>query len=615
MIETLREKANKLPLKPGVYIMHDKTGQVIYVGKAKQLKNRVSSYFRGAHDAKTSAMVAKVADFEVIIADSEFEALILENSLIKHHMPHYNILLKDDKGYPFIRLDTSSEYPTFSIVSKPADDGARYFGPYGGRSVTRDAINAVSKALGLPTCGKKFPRDIGKARPCLNYHMNACNGYCRPEASAEEYRKAIDEAVLVLEGRTSEIVSGLMAEMEDDAENLRFELAAEKRDRIRALQALGSKQNVVAGSAADTDAAGLYRRDPKCCFVMLHYIGGSLLSKDVEIFDTPVGEDEEILSAALRVYYEKRGAFPKEILLPEEPADAEELQELFSQTAGRKVALHTPRRGEKRKLTEAAQRNATEELERIMTREERTLFALKWLQETLSLPSVPERIEAYDISNTGSSDMVASMTVFTGGRPLKRDYRRFRIKTLEKQDDCRSMAEVISRRMERLREGDEKFSGRPDLILIDGGEGQLRAAIAAMEEAGTVVPAFGMVKDDRHRTRALVAPDGSEVGIAANQTVFSFIGRIQEETHRFAIEYHRSLHGKRGVASALDGIAGVGEKRRNALLKAFGSLKAIKNATEDELAKTVPANVAAALYAAFHGDDGGEGQNDTEETI
>ncbi|MBO4832136.1 MAG: excinuclease ABC subunit UvrC [Oscillospiraceae bacterium] len=613
MIETLREKANKLPLKPGVYIMHDRDGQVIYVGKAKQLKNRVSSYFRGAHDAKTSAMVAKVADFEVIIADSEFEALILENSLIKHHMPHYNILLKDDKGYPFIRLDTSAEYPSFSIVSKPADDGARYFGPYGGRSVTRDAINAVSKALGLPTCGKRFPRDIGKARPCLNYHMNACRGYCRPEASAEEYRKAMAEAVMVLEGRTSEIVSGLMTEMENDAENLRFELAAEKRDRIRALQALGSRQNVVAGSAADTDAAGLYRRDPKCCFVVLHYIGGDLLSKDVEVFDTPVGEDGEILSAALRVYYEKRGAFPKEVLLQSEPADAEELQELFSQTAGRKVVLRAPRRGEKRKLTEAALRNATEELERIATREERTLFALRWLREALALPSVPERIEAYDISNTGSSDMVASMTVFAGGRPLKRDYRRFRIKTLEKQDDCRSMAEVITRRMERLRDGDEKFSDRPDLILIDGGEGQLRAAIGAMEETGTVVPAFGMVKDDRHRTRALVAPDGSEVGISANQTVFSFIGRIQEETHRFAIEYHRSLHGRRGVASALDRIEGVGEKRRNALLKSFGSVKAIKNASEEELAKAVPANVAAAVYAAFHGVDDAGTQEDTEE--
>ena len=602
MIESLREKANKLPLKPGVYIMHDRDGEVIYVGKAKLLKNRVSSYFRGAHDAKTSAMVAKVADFEVIIADSEFEALILENSLIKHHMPHYNILLKDDKGYPFIRLDVSAEYPSFSIVSKPADDGARYFGPYGGRNVTRDAINAVSKALGLPTCGKKFPKDIGRARPCLNYHMNACRGYCRPEASAEEYRKAVAEAVLVLEGRTSEIINGLTAEMEKDAEDLRFELAAEKRDRIRALQALGAKQNVVAGSAADTDAAGLYRRDPKCCFVVLHYIGGDLLSKDVEVFDTPVGEDDEILSSALRVYYEKRGAYPKDVLLPQELPDTGELQLYFSQTAGKKVSLHAPKRGEKRKLTEAALRNAKEELERVATREERTLFALRWLQEALALPAIPERIEAYDISNTGSSDMVASMTVFVNGRPLKRGYRRFRIKTLEKQDDCRSMAEVISRRMERLNGGDEKFADRPDLILIDGGEGQLRAAIGAMENTGTVVPTFGMVKDDRHRTRALVAPDGSEVGISANQTVFSFIGRIQEETHRFAIEYHRSLHGKRGVASVLDGIDGVGEKRRNALLKAFGSLKAIRNASAEELAKTVPANVAEAVYSAFHGE-------------
>jgi len=603
--ESLREKANKLPLKPGVYMMRDKDGTIIYVGKAKLLKNRVSSYFRGAHDAKTSAMVSKVADFEVIIADSEFEALILENSLIKHHMPHYNILLKDDKGYPFIRLDTSEEYPTFSIVSKPENDGARYFGPYGGRSVTREAIGAVSKALGLPTCGRKFPRDIGKARPCLNYHMNACRGYCRPDASAEEYRKSVAAAVMVLEGRSSEIVSALKAEMEEDAENLRFELAAEKRDRIKALLALGSKQNVVAGSAAETDAAGLCRRDQKCCFVMLHYIGGSLLSKDVEIFDTPVGEEDEILSSALRVYYEKRGALPKEILLPIELADAGDLSELFSQESGRKVTLHAPKRGEKRKLSEAAARNAKEELERITTREERTLFALKWLRDALELPALPERIEAYDISNTGSSDMVASMTVFVHGRPLKREYRKFKIKTLEKQDDCRSIAEVISRRMERLRAGDEKFSEKPDLLLIDGGTGQLAAAIGAMRDAGYDIPAFGMVKDDRHRTRALVAPDGSEVGISGNQTVFSFVGRIQEETHRFAIEFHRSLHGRRGISSALVGVPGVGEKRRSALLKAFGSVKAINDAPVSELAKVVPANVAEAIHATLH-DGGGE---------
>jgi len=614
MVEKLREKANKLPLKPGVYMMKDRSGTIIYVGKAKQLKNRVTSYFRGAHDAKTTAMVSKVSDFEVIIADSEFEALILEDSLIKHHMPHYNILLKDDKGYPFIRLDTEAEYPTFSIASKPADDGARYFGPYGGRSITREAIDAVCKALKLPTCGKKFPRDIGKTRPCLNYHMKACRGYCLPDTKAEEYREAVNSAVMVLEGRTSELTGRLEAEMEADAEALRFELAAEKRDRLRALRALSAKQRVVAGSAADTDAVGFFRGAAKCSFVVLHYIDGSLLAKDTEVFETPVGDDGEILSAVLRRYYEKRGTLPKQMLVPFAPSDIDELCMMFSENSGRKVAVTVPQRGEKRKLTEAAQRNAKEEYERVTTREEKTVFVLQWLYDALGLPEIPERIEAFDISNTGSSDMVASMTVFSHGRPLKRDYRKFKIKTLAVQDDCRSIAEVIARRMQRFSDGDAKFKDLPQLMLIDGGAGQTRAAQSALEAAGAAIPVFGMVKDDRHRTRALMSPDGYEVGISGNQTVFSFIGRIQEETHRFAIEYHRKLHGKSSIASRLDEIDGVGAKRRTALLKEFGSLKAIERASAEELARVVPKNVAQHIFNAFHADTGRENAETGEET-
>ncbi|MCD8066384.1 MAG: excinuclease ABC subunit UvrC [Oscillospiraceae bacterium] len=601
IIEQLREKANALPLLPGVYIMKNSRGEVIYVGKAKRLKNRVTSYFRGEHLPKVQAMADKVADFDVIVASSEFEALVLENSLIKRHQPHYNILLRDDKGYPFIRLDTAAEYPTFSVVNKTASDGAKYFGPFGSRGTTFEIIDAISKTLFLPTCGKKFPRDIGRERPCLNKHMGLCRGWCLPEAAAEDYRSRIAQAELILSGKADELKTELTEKMQRAAEELRFELAADYRDRLRAVERLGEKQLVIALNRADTDAVGFFR-GAKTCFSVLHYSGGSLADKDFSLMEEPIEPDAEALGALLSRFYGARGTAAKTILCPFEPEGARELERLISEASGHAVAIEVPQRGDRLKFSEAAQVNAREESLRATTAAQRRSKTLEWLQRTLALPTLPNRIEAFDVSNTGSFGVVAAMTVFVGGRPLKRDYKRFKIRTVEGQDDYASMFEAVSRRYARCIEGAEGFEEVPDLLLIDGGDTHAAAAERALGELGLTLPVFGMVKDDRHRTRALINSAGAETAIVGNQAVFSFIGTIQEETHRFAIEYHRSLRSA-AIGSALDAIPGIGEKRRSELLKHFKTIKAIKSASVQELAAVIPANAAKSVYDHFHQTD------------
>ena len=597
-IEELREKANRLPLLPGVYIMLDASGEVIYVGKAKALKNRVTSYFRGDHLPKVAAMVSHVNDFNVIIAESEFEALVLENSLIKRHKPHYNILLKDDKGYPFLRLDRRESYPRFSLSNRALPDGAKYFGPYGSRGQTLSVIDTLSKALGLPTCRRVFPRDIGRDRPCLQYQMGACRGWCRGEPDGEEYRRAVDEAADILEGRTDDLLRRLEADRDAAAEELRFEEAARLRDRMRAVSTLENRQRVIAAARADTDAVG-FARGAKSCFSVLHYTNGDLSGKDASLFDDPTETDGEALSALLRQYYVNRTSFPKTILLPFEPEDREEIERWLSDMAGRRVYLEVPQRGDRARFAEKAAVNAREEILRSTTAEQRRSKTLQWLQDALHLAEFPHRIEAYDISNTGSTGIVASMTVHVDGKPLKRDYRKFRIRDTQTPDDYASMREVITRRFTHYIEEDGKFSAKPDVLFIDGGAEHASAACTALAALGVSVPVFGMVKDDRHRTRALVTPEGREIGIQANPAAFARVGRIQEETHRFAIEYHRSLRDSvRG--SALDKIPGVGEKRRNDLLKAFGSVRAVREADVDALSRVVPKNTAQAIFDYFH---------------
>ena len=602
--DELKEKAHALPLKPGVYIMQDAKNVVIYVGKAMALKNRVSQYFANlaSHTEKTRAMVSQIDHFDVIVADSEFEALVLENSLIKRHQPRYNILLKDDKGYPYIRLTVKEEYPKFSLANRAAEDGARYFGPYGSRGNTQNIIDALRVALRLPSCNKKFPRDIGKERPCLNYHMGQCDGYCRKDMDQSRYREAIDQAVRLLEGKFQEVGDELKAEMELAAEELRFEKAAELRDRYKAIELLGKRQKVVAGSLADTDVIGFHKGEAtKSCFVVLHFVEGELAAKDWDLIDTPMEEETaDILSALVRQYYGGRGNLPRQILLPCELEDEVPLMRMLSEDAGRKVELITPQRGAKMDLIRLANKNAVEEVERWTTREERQSKLMELLGKLLDLEEPPRRIESYDISNQGADDIVASMVVYVNARPLKRDYRHFKLKDMDGPDDYASMEQVLTRRFKRYLEGDEKFADKPDLLLIDGGVNHANVAVKVLETLGLTIPIFGMVKDDRHRTRALVTPEGKEIGIQGNQAIFSLIGQIQEETHRFAIEFHRQQQNQRVKGSVLDQISGVGEKRRSDLLKHFKSVKRIKEATQAQLAEVVPKNAAQAVYDYFH---------------
>ena len=600
----LKEKANDLPLTPGVYLMMDKTGKVIYVGKAKKLKNRVSQYFQdsAAHTAKTRQMVSQVDHFDTIFVSSEFEALVLENSLIKRHMPRYNILLKDDKGYPLVRL-SRGRYPKFTLVNRPANDGAKYFGPFGGRYETRQAVDAVCQALRLPTCRRQFPRDIGAERPCLNFHMGRCDGFCRPEMPEAEYDRRMEQAAQLLEGRSKQLLRDMTAEMEAEAEALRFEQAAQLRDRIQAISALSKKQTVIAGLCADTDVWGVFRGAGKSGYAVLHMENGDLVGRETELLTAPMEESAaELLAAVTAQYYLPRAILPHEILLCVDTGDCEELSEALTQRAGHKVWVHVPQRGEKSTLADMAVRNAQEEVRRATTAEEKTAYTLEALQKMLNLPQPPRRMESFDISNTGASDIVASMVVYQGAKPLKSAYRRFQIKELTggHPDDYGSMREVLRRRLQRAADGDEKFLPLPDVFLIDGGVTHADAVREVAEQFGCTVPIFGMVKDDRHRTRALVTPEGREIGIVNDQAVFSLIGQIQEETHRFAITYHHQHHTKSAMRSVLDGVPGLGPKRQAELRKHFGTVKAIREADETALAAVLPQNVAHTLWIRLH---------------
>jgi excinuclease ABC subunit C len=598
--EELKDKALSLPYEPGVYIMQDKTGCVIYVGKAKKLKNRVSQYFQdsSAHTLKTRRMVSQIDHFDVIVARTEFEALVLECSLIKRHMPKYNILLKDDKGYPYLRVDLREEYPVLEMVGRVKEDGASYFGPYGGRFRTQKVLDTLRLTLKLPGCSKKFPRDLGKERPCLNFHMNNCDGWCQLSRSPEEYRARIGQAVLMLQGKYQELAGELKEKMEQAAEKLEFEQAAALRDRLSAVESLGEKQLVTASTMASTDVIGFYCGEAKACFAVLHYTNGNLLDKDYEIL--PVPEDpEDAISALVKQYYLARNAAPKEILLPSPMEDAELFEQLLFQNLQKKVRIRVPLRGDSVRLVEIAQRNAREEAERVTTKEERAAGSLELLRQMLNIPDA-KRLEAYDISNLAGTDIVGSMTVFLDGKPSPKDFKRFKLEGLADQDDYASMAQVLRRRLIHLQNGDAGFAETPSALLIDGGAEHARVVCGVLEELGLSIPVFGMVKDGRHRTRALVTADGAEIGISATPAVFALVGRIQEQTHRFAIAYQRALRNKHVKKSQLEDIPGVGPKRREQLLRHFQSVAAIREAELPELSTVLPENVARAVYDHFH---------------
>ncbi len=596
----LKEKALSLPLAPGVYIMQDKTGQVIYVGKAKKLKNRVSQYFQdtASHSPKTRIMVSKIDRFDVIVTASEFEALVLECSLIKRHLPKYNILLKDDKGYPYLRLNMKDPYPSITMVSKLSDDGADYYGPYGTRNITNNVMEAIRATLKLPACHKQFPRDIGKDRPCLNFHMNQCAGWCQTSMSAEEYRRRMEQAKQLLSGHYKEVAADVKKQMLSAAEALDFEQASALRDRLRAVEALGQKQLVTAGSLADTDVIGYGSTQAKACLAVLHFSGGNLLDKDYEIFSVPE-DPAEAVSSLVKQYYLSRGVAPKRVLLPFTLDDTDLFSELLYQQFGKKTRFSVPQRGDNLQLIALANKNAAEEAERVTGKEEKISATLSLFGKLLGM-NPPNRIESFDISNISGTDIVASMVVFESGRPKKSEYKRFQIEGLTNQDDYSSMEQVILRRFRRYLDGDKGFSDAPDLLLIDGGTAHAGIALRALQSLNLDFPVFGMVKDSKHRTRSLVTPEGREIAIDSNQSVFAFVGSIQEETHRFAITYHRNLRSKRLKRSALDQIPGIGPKRKQDLLKTFGSIASISQAGIDELQRILPADAAASVYQHFH---------------
>ena len=601
--EQLKERVRKLPMQPGVYLHKDKTGKVIYVGKAKLLRNRVSNYFQAPErlNAKTRQLVSHIDDFDIIVTESEFEALVLENSMIKKYKPKYNILLKDDKGYPYIRLNTDAPYPAFTVVSKPAHDGARYFGPYPGRVAARRAIDTISEALLLKTCSRVFPRDIGKDRPCLNLHLGRCCAPCTGKVSSAEYHALINEAIALFEGDAKKLERDLTAKMEEAAEELQFERASVLRDRLRAVQRLGTKQHVVAGGFAELDVVSFVQGQTKAAVCVLHYGGGALQDKEYTLFPQTGADAAEVLSSFVKQYYAQRGAVPKTVLLSHELEDQDAIGEYLSSIAERKVELAVPQRGDRRVLTRMAEKNALEEIERREKQSERRHKSLELLQKVTGMIALPLRLEAYDISNFAGQDTVGSMIVFQEGQPKKRDYRKFKIACAANgQDDYASMREMLTRRVQRYMDGDEKFCPLPNAFMIDGGLGHVRVCKEVLDSFGLSTPCFGMVKDDRHRTRALVAPDGREFGISATPALFALIGRMQEEVHRFAIEYNRKLGGKKVRGSTLDKIAGVGEKRRAELLRHFGSIENIRQASEQELARIVPRNTAQAVYDYFH---------------
>lgn len=602
--DELHRRVLTLPREPGVYIMKNKHGQVIYVGKAKVLKNRVSQYFQNEarHTPKTRKMVGNIDDFDIIVCSSEFEALVLENQMIKKYQPKYNILLKDDKGYPFIRVTTGQPYPEFSVVAKPKADAARYLGPYTGQGAAMRAIDTVSRALGLRTCRRVLPRDIGKTRPCLNAQLGRCCAPCAGNVSQEEYAARVAQAIDVLEGNYEQLAAQLEQEMQQAAEEERFEQAAQLRDRMRAITRAGQHQMVVASGFSDMDILAFVQGETKGCIVTLHYIAGNFHDKEYTMLDGTSAEDgAELLGSYIKQYYSMRGVAPSLVLISEEIEDMQAVEQFLRSVAGKKVTLTVPQRGRRRELMLMAKKNATEEITRSETSAERRQKSLELFGKMMGLEQTPVSFEAYDISNLAGTNTVGSMIVFENGQPKRSRYRRFRIESVANgQDDYKAMEEMLTRRMQRWKDGDEKFSELPSVFLIDGGLGHAHIAQQVMDRFGCTRPVFGMVKDDHHRTRGLVAPDGREFSISTTPAVFALVGRMQEEVHRFAITYQRSLRQAETVRSELDNIPGIGEKRRAALLKTFKSIKRIRQASEEELEVAVPRSAAKAVYAYFH---------------
>lgn len=615
----VQEELKKLPDKPGVYIMHGLSDEIIYVGKAINLKNRVRSYFREStvKSPKIQKMVTQITRFEYIVTDSELEALVLENNLIKEHNPKYNTMLKDDKTYPYIKVTLGEEYPRVMFSREMKKDKSRYFGPYTSMAVVKDVVELINKLFGLRTCRKNLPKDCGKDRPCLRYHMKQCMAPCTGNIPKEEYRLKVQMALDFLNGDYNAELKRLKEKMAEASENLEFEEAIRYRDLYASVKRISERQKITDSDGEDKDIIAM-AKDEEDAIVQVFFVrGGKLIGRE-HFYMTNVSEcsNGEILSDFVKQYYSGTPFIPKELLMQEEIEDKEIVENYVSMKRGGKVKISIPKKGKKEKLVELAAENAalvlSKDREKIKREEGRTIGAVKEISKWLDLPNI-QRMEAFDISNTNGFENVGSMVVYEKGKPKRSDYRKFKIKTVAGPDDYACMHEVLTRRflhgIEESKQLEDKnmqtefgsFTKFPDLILMDGGKGQVNIALQVLDELKLNIPVCGMVKDDNHRTRGLYY-NNIEIPIDTNSEGFKLITRIQDEAHRFAIEYHRSLRSKKQVDSILDKIPGVGPVRRKALMKHFKSIDEIKNASVDELSNIpeIPVLAAEEIYAFFH---------------
>ena len=614
------EELKKLPAKPGVYIMHDKDDAIIYVGKAISLRNRVRSYFRESTNKspKIEKMVTKIARFEYIVTDSELEALVFENNLIKEHNPKYNTMLKDDKTYPYIKVTMGEDFPRVLFSRQMKKDKSRYFGPFTSAFAVKDTIELINKLYKLRTCNRVLPRDIGLERPCLNYHIGQCMAPCQEYVTKEEYRAQVEQALDFLNGNFAPILNSLKQKMEEASENLEFEDAIRYRDLYNSVKQVAQKQKITDSDGEDKDIIALARDENDAVVQVFFVRGGMLIGREHFIMTrTEDCTQAQVLLDFVKQFYAGTPFIPKELMLQHEIEDIPVLEQWLSARKGSKVHIHVPKKGTKEKLVELAATNAklvlSKDRERIKREEGRTIGAVKEICELLSIPEA-NRMEAFDISNISGFENVGSMVVYEKGKPKRSDYRKFKIKTVAGPDDYACMKEVLTRRfqhgMEETKELEEKqmekefgsFTRFPDLLLMDGGKGQVNVALQVLSELGLSIPVCGMVKDDNHRTRGLYYQN-REIAIDTRSEGFKLITRIQDEAHRFAIEYHRSLRSKEQVRSVLDGIPGVGPARRKALMRDFKSIDEIRQADVARLSQVpeIPGHVAEEIYSFFHG--------------
>jgi excinuclease ABC subunit C len=619
-ILSLEDKLKNLPENPGIYIMRDEGNEIIYVGKAKNLKNRVRQYFQASkgHSPKVVAMVERISNLEYIITDTELEALILECNLIKKHRPKYNILLKDDKHYPYIKVTVNEDYPRIMITREIKKDGSRYFGPYTDKTAVNRTIELINKLFPIRSCSKNMARIAGKERPCLNYHINRCMAPCQGNVNKQEYKDVVKGIIMVLDGKQDEMINDLEQKMQHAAVGLDFEKAAEIRDSIASLRKIGERQKIISSSFIDQDVIAMAREDGEVCMQVFFVRGGKLIGREHFLLDGgDIDNQGEVIASFIKQFYNGDTYVPKEIILQHEIEDVDIIGSWLTEKRGSKVNLTVPQKGEKHKLIEMVSKNAEDTIKLLVEKykqdEQKTLGAMKELSNYIGLQKTPKRIEAFDISHLQGVENVGSMIVFENGKPKNRDYRRFKIKYVEGANDYESMREVMERRFKHgIKEREQlekdgkdtesgKFAVLPDLILIDGGLGQVNAVLPVLQELGIEIPVCGMVKDDKHRTRGLIY-NSQEISIPISSHAFRLITNVQDEAHRFAITYHRSLRSKTVVKSQLDEVPGIGPARRQALLKKFGSLKNIKSATIEELSEVQGMNkkTAEMIYNYFN---------------